>query len=190
MQRRTILASATAVAGSLSGCLAPILGNPLPRRLSIVETNSPRLSLEAELLEPLVTVDHTASLRITWTNQLSQEIGINSTYLPVSKTDETHGTGLILAEPSYDFAEQTWAGCWRLSEMQGPGGAGPDAYLNPDESLSIEYEVWTAPDEDACFPLGEYQFGVFQSGYFGSREEKERGWPVPRWKLILAVEEA
>ena len=191
MERRTVLASAaTAAAGGLSGCLAPILGNPLPRRLSVMGTDAPRLNLEAELLEPLVTVDQTASLRITWTNQLSQEVGIGSTYLPVSKTGDTHGTGLVLAEPSYDFAGQTWAGCWKLTEMQGPGGAGPDAYLGPDESLSIEYDVWTAPDEDECFPLGEYQFGLFESGYFGSREQEERGWPVPSWTLTLAVEDA
>jgi hypothetical protein len=172
------------------GLFGPVLGNPLPRRLSVVGTDAPRLSLEAELLEPLVTVDQTARLRVTWTNPLSQEVGIGSTYLPVSETGESHETDLVLAEPSYDFAGQTWAGCWKLTEMGGPAGAGPDAYLGPDDSLSIEYDVWTAPDEDECFPLGEYQFGPFESGYFGSREQEERCWPVPSWTLTLAVEDA
>jgi len=185
MRRRTVLASAaTVTAGGLAGCLAPVLGNPLPRRLSVAGTEAQRFELGAQLLEPVVTVDHTARLRVTWTNTQSQEIGINRTYLPTSRMNETYRTGLILAEPSYDFTGQTWAGCWKLTEMQGPGGAGPDAVLAPDESVTIEYEVWTDPREDGCFPLGEYQFGFFEEG-----ETDARGRPTPRWKLTLAVEE-
>ncbi len=186
MKRRMVLASAaTGTAVGLSGCLAPVLGNPLPRRLSIAETEATRLALAAEMLDPPVTVDHTARLRVTWTNQLSQEVGIDGTYLPSSRTSETYRTGLILAEPSYDFTGQTWAGCWKLTETQGSGGAGPDAVLAPDESVSLEYEVWTDPNEDECFPLGEYHFGYFEEG-----ETDARGRPVPSWKLTLAVEEA
>jgi hypothetical protein len=65
MQRRAFLASATAAATGLAGCLTPVLGNPLPRRLSVVGTEAPGLAFDAELLEPEVTVDHTARLRLT-----------------------------------------------------------------------------------------------------------------------------
>jgi hypothetical protein len=184
MKRRTVLASAaTAATGGLAGCLAPVLGNPLPRRLTVAGTEARRLELDAELLEPLVTVDHTARLRVTWSNSGSQKVRLVRVDLPVSEPPDTRQTGLVLARPSYEFADQTWAGCWQLSQFQGPGGF-REAELEPNESLTYEYEVWEHPQADDCFSPGRYQFGYFDEG-----TDETRDVPVPTWSLTLRIEE-
>lgn len=190
MQRRTVLASAAVTAaGGLTGCLAPILGNPLPRRLSVVSADAPWLGFDAELHQPMVTVDHPPRLRVTWTNPHSQEIDIgmrpSSTYeFHVSKTPDTRRTGLVLADPEFENTGQTLAGCWQITQMGGPG-SGPIYALSPGESLTHEYAVFKDYMVDDCFPLGEYQFGDV-----GENWTETASSPTPDWRLTLAVEES
>jgi hypothetical protein len=165
-----------------------VLGNPLPRRLSVAETEAPWLEFDAELSEPLVTLDHTARLQVTWTNSRSQEINIgmrsSSTHeFHVSKTPETRRTGLVLADPDYENTTQTWAGCWQINQMGGPAG-GAIYVLEPGESLTHEYAVFKDYQVDDCFPVGEYQFGYVGEDWAESASNS----PDPDWRLILAVE--
>lgn len=190
MRRRALLASATAAATGLAGCLAPVLGNPLPRRLSVVGAEAPELAFDAALLEPEVTVDRTARLRLTWTNTQSQEVALrleqsgSPPKIEISGADARR-TGLMLAHPSYEFAGQTWAGCWKLGEISQDQGL-QRAVLAPDESLIHEYEAWTDSEEDGCFPPGEYQFGDFGPDWPG----ESGGLPPLGWTLTLEVEDA
>lgn len=187
MERRTVLASAaTAAAGGLSGCLAPILGNPLPRRLSVAGTDAPGIRIDIELLEPTVTVDHTARVRVNWTNERSERIVLRLSDSDASpKLFFTRGrTGVVLVPPSYGFTSQTWAGCWKLTQVSGPTGQ-PYAMLDPGQTLTHEYEVWTDRDEEGCFPLGQHRFGDINIG-----PDDFDGMSMPEWAFTLTVEEA
>lgn len=184
MRRRTLLASAATVTSSgLAGCLASVLGNPLPRRLSVAGTNAPGLSIDIELLEPTVTVDHTARLRVNWTNERAERVVLRLLDASPDLFFTRGRTGVVLVPPSYEFTGQTWAGCWKLAQESGPGGQ-PYAMLDPGQTLTHEYELWTDRDEEGCFPLGQHRFGDDDS-----QPEGVGGNPRPRWEFTLAVEE-
>lgn len=177
MHRREILAAAgTCTVGGLAGCLSTVLGADLPRRISLIETRARGIDVRVDVLEQLATRDHPSQVRITWTNPTNSEIALalyrDYPAPQVSRTDETYRTGLVLLAPQYD-AEPNSDGCWRPSELRGRGSA-PNLPLSPGERISHTYEVWTDPDEAACFPSGEYRFGTIEE----------------RWEIVLKVENA
>lgn len=178
MRRRMVLAAAAAgTVSGIGGCLSsvPGAGSALPRRVSFVSAETDAVELMVDVPEPMVTEQHPAQVRFTWTNPTTEPIQL-ILYRDVpepqaSRSGDTYRTGLVLLPPKYD-AEQAGDGCWRPSELRGRGAA-PNLPLETDETLSHTYEVWTDPDESGCFPVGQYQFGTLEEG----------------WQAVLAVED-
>jgi hypothetical protein len=166
--------------------LAPILGNPFPRRLSVAGTDAPGIRIDIELLESTITVDQTARIRVNWTNERSERLVLrlsNSGASPdLQFTPER--TGVVLVPSSYGFTGQTWAGCWKLTQVSGNAGQ-PYTRLDSGQTLTHEYEVWTDRDEEGCFPLGQHRFGDINIG-----PDDMNGMPMPEWAFTLTIEDA
>lgn len=182
MNRRAYLAGLGPGLAGVSGCLASPggTGGPL-RRVTVVGTDTTGIAVEAETLEQSVTRAHTAEVRLTWSNpgtaETSLSIGRESAEPLVSKTrddGEWRATGLVLVPASYDPQKES-ADCWKPADYFGGGGDAESIALQPGDSLTHDYQLWTVPDRDGCLPPGEYDFGHFGGG-------------TPAWRVTLGVE--
>ncbi len=184
MNRREYLAGVVGGFAAVSGCLTSTGGSGGGlRSVSVVGTETKGIKVDTEMLESTVTKDHTAEVRLTWTNSDSQKtsvsIGRESAEILSSHTIENgdwQGTGLVLVPPSYNPQKRSEA-CWKPKDYFGGGGDAESTTLTSGESFHHKYRLWTDPDKEGCLPTGTYDFGHF-------------GDATPSWRVTLRIKKS
>ena len=109
-----------------------------------------------EVAEAVATGEHPPGLRITLTNEGDEPISVGEGRAVAFEyvTDDTGG--LILLPSDGDYAAEP--GCWRLEEAIGMTMEYRILSFAPGESLTRRVDLYGAPGEDACLPVGEHRF--------------------------------
>lgn len=184
MNRREYLTGLVGGFAAVSGCLTSTGGSGGGlRSVSVVGTETKGIEVDVEMLESMVTKDHTAEVRLTWTNSSSQKTSISigrESAEPLSshtiENGDWQGTGLVLVSPSYTPQKRSET-CWKPEDYFGGDGIEESTMLSSGESFQHEYRLWTAPDKEGCLPTGTYDFGHF-------------GDAIPSWRVTLRVEKS
>lgn len=167
---------------SISETTSSLTPNSIFRNVTIEKTEANGISISSKAIIGKVTNSYTAKVRITWSNPTKErvklEIGTGQESEPlfshVIEDEESKPTGLVLVPTHYpdDRAKH----CWKppKGEKFGVDLAPEETVLEPSESVSNTYELWTEDDTDGCLLPGEYSFGHF-------------GESTPWWKIVLSI---
>ncbi len=205
MNRRTVLTTLTAGLAGVAGCtqLSSEASTPRrspgdpestpmasPRTVALTSVDSaPNDVLSVEMVEPEVTTDHPARLRVTLTNTTKQSRMFETGHSRVfSETfSESTDPQLLLVPPSYS-PKPVSPGCWRVATDPFVVDSGLTRMrLAPGEDDSITLSLWGAPSNSGtCLSPGRYRFS-----------QPYRTWPVDSddsqqftWGFALTVENA
>lgn len=184
MNRREYLRGLVGGFAAISGCLTSTGGSGGGlRSVSLAGTETEGIEVDVEILESTVTKDHTAEIRLTWTNSSSQKISVSigrETAEPLIshtiKNGDWQSTGLVLVPTSYDPQKRS-EDCWKPEDYFGGGGDAESTTLTSRESFQHEYRLWTDLDKEGCLPTGTYDFGHF-------------GESTLLWRVTLRVEKS
>lgn len=146
------------------------------------------------MTEPEVIVEHTATLRLTFTNEGDSEsinegdsesmdvAGVRDD-MPVIAEDFTYSSPqeYLLVPPRYAQPDRKET-CWEVpheAAFNGNNAGGEPLHLSPGESVSQEYLLWDRKPETSCMPTGDYHFGS---------EWANEGEPF-KWMITLSIQE-
>jgi len=205
MKRRSLLAGLGVGAAGLSGCLgigSSTTSTPTStdseatdqqfqnRSISLVtidrEPQEHNFALTGEMIEPEVTAEHTATLRLTFTNEGDSEsmnvAGVRDD-MPVIAEDFTYSAPqeYLLVPPRYAQPDRKES-CWKVPHegaFNGSNAGGDPLRLSPGESVSQEYLLWDRKPNTSCMPTGDYHFGS---------EWANEGEPF-KWMITLSIQE-
>ena len=71
--------------------------------------------------------------------------------------------------------------CWRPKQTVEADKTDQKAELEPGEAIEQVYEVWSHPNEETCFAIGDYEFSVDYTISNGTEQN-------PAWEFTLRVE--
>lgn len=168
MHRRSYLAGAITVVAGCTGdegsgqktTTLPPLPESVERivRVGRVDTIPDRYDTGAtvEVVEPRVTTEHTAHLRVTVENTGDERYEYHfDPQPPMGHERSSEGPGtLLLAEAGTQ--ERGASDCWRPA-AGGHGDGIARVELEPDEAIQNTLELWDVGDRE-CLPTGEYTF--------------------------------
>lgn len=196
MNRRRLLA--VLGTGAFGGCLdrritdfvadrttraGPSNGEPLARA-SIESTDDPSendVSPSVEVVEPSITTDHTARLRVTLTNDGDDPVEVESGRRKVFGAFYSEGDAPKLLLASFDWSlESVGETCWRPEGRVEPSDVVASYRLAAGERVSLDAEVWDAPsNEGMCLQAGTYRFEhEYHLGPDGSSSEFTWGFDL------------
>ena len=205
MKRRSLLAGLGAGAVGLSGCLgigpsttstptsvdSEATGQQFQNRaVSLVtidrEPREHNVALTGEITEPEVTAEHTATLRVTFTNEGdsdSMDVAGVRDDMPVIAEDFTYSAPqeYLLVPPRYGQPDRKET-CWEVpheAAFNGSTAGGEPLRLSSGESVNQEYLLWDRKPDTSCMPTGDYHFGS---------EWANEGEPF-KWMLTLSIQE-
>lgn len=180
MRRRTVITGVgTALLVGNSGCISQTVRSvanetetmrspDVIRSIEITEQGDIpgeiEADLTAEVVEPTVTSDHTATVRITFTNRGEKRDFTFGALPPFTVTESMErNPGILLLDPEVDY-EKPRPDCWRpptSSHAAGYNAVAKIVTLGQNESVKREAELWGSPanaDQDICLPTGEFRF--------------------------------
>ena len=206
MKRRSLLAGLGVGAAGLSGCLgigSSTTSTPTDtdsedtdqqfqsRTVSLDtidrEPREHNIALTGEMRGPEVTVEHTAALRLTFTNEgdtESMDIAGVRDDMPVIAEDFTYSAPqeYLLVPPRYAQPDRKET-CWEVpheAAFNGSNAGGEPLRLSRGESVSQEYLLWDRKPDTSCMPTGDYHFGS---------EWANDGEPF-KWMITLTIQES
>ena len=142
-------------------------------------------NLIADMVEPTVTSNHTATVHITFTNKGEKRDFTFGDLPPFTVTESTEDDpGTLLLGPKRGY-EKSGRECWR-PQSSNAGGYNANAKivtLEQNESIKRKAGIWgdsENDDRDICLPTGEFQFE--REYEFGFLDE-----PSFRWGFTIAL---
>lgn len=205
ISRRSLLTGFGAGAVTLTGCLetgssvtdSQTSSNPVTTtdqfqnrdvKLAGIEQEPQEynIGVDGEMSVPEVTENHTATIRLIFTNEGDSEsidiAGIRHD-IPVIAEDFTYSVPqeYLLVPPRYEQPDRKDT-CWEVpheNAFNGSNAGGESLYLSPGESVSQQYLLWDRKPTTPCMPIGDY--------HFGSKWANE-GQPF-KWMITLTIEE-
>lgn len=136
------------------------------RRANIERTDEspsdPALEFGAEVVEPRVTTEHTALIRVQMQNVGEEAVSVSTTYREVFPAMVSRGDRpqLALVRPdSPDGYEKVSETCWRPASSLVRFDVVKETTLSPDERESVVLELWDSPENTGdCMRPGTYRF--------------------------------
>lgn len=167
-----------AALSTLTGCasnpISPVVGSkdksmgemPVLRRASLERVDespsNPNLEFSVEMIEPTVTTEHTARIRVQMKNVDDEPISVSTTYREVFPAMISMGDQpqLALVRPdSPDGYEKVSETCWRPTTSLVRFDGVKETTLSPDERESVVLELWDSPENTGdCMRPGTYRF--------------------------------
>lgn len=175
--------------GRMSGDSTPTTPPPLPtsveRTVRLVRADDIPTRFETEviveILEPKITTEHTARLRIAVRNTSEKRRDyVFNPKPPMGHERSISGPGtLLLTEQPL---ERESPDCWRPSSL-GHGDGKEKVKLDPGEAIENTLKIWDI-GENECLPPGDYRFSA---GYprFENRNDIRN-----KWSFTLQLERA
>lgn len=186
MRRRTLLATIGVGVTGTAG-LTVLNSGMTEKRISIESTDeAPEefgLSVGATVLEPRITRDHTASIRITVENERDESLRISDGGRKLFSTLTSDEPGLLLLDR--DASPLRSPGCWRPVVGQSSSMELRIAEIPSGGESAIDLGVWgeSGVSLDECVPTGTFRFDTTYH-VFGADGEQTFDWG-----LELSVEE-
>lgn len=185
MRRRTFVASLAALAAS-AGCIenTTVQGSDdqMQKTIDVSDvTTEPGdedgLTFDVTVVESTITPDASARIELVYENDGANTLTLNlGPDNPTPVFTEENDPGLVLLSDAYDPTRESDE-CWKPQEEEFPQPAVVRTHqLDPSETVTLAYDVWADPNQEAdCIQPGEYGFEP-QSGAFTlsvSGEESE-----------------
>lgn len=171
MKRRKYLASAVAITAS-AGCLGRIasgnstdqhnMASDQNKMVSVVNArgNVEGLIVAVELVDDAITSDSTARLSLTYRNESTQAIKLQiqpDHPAPLHSRPVDEMPALLLFPDVFD-PEKASPNCWKPTAAPAVRPVMTEYTLDPGHSVTMEYEVWASPKQDAdCMQAKKYQ---------------------------------
>lgn len=181
MRRRSVLKGAgNALLIGSSGCTGRTVGGSansttpttpksgMSRSIEITGQDSipteVNADLAVEVVEPTVTSDYTAVVRITFTNTGKKRDFTFGALPPFTvKESVERNPGVLLLDPEEDY-QKPRPDCWRPPESSHAASYNAVAKiitLGKEESIERAVELWGSPanaEQNICLPTGEFRF--------------------------------
>ncbi len=163
MKRRTYLDSigGLAVAGYLGLNYADLEPPRLVVSVSNIKTNPDIKNLEFDVtvIDWGVTDSSTARVRLEFKNNSNEELTLNLDENPKHRFSGGQQPGLILLPDGHDVQRKSNK-YWKPDKSEFITSLYlPVTHLDPKESLTQEYEVWSHPRQrEDCLNAGNYEF--------------------------------
>lgn len=157
------------------------------RRIKVLQQDTPpaetKVALEALILDPFVTSEKTARLRIRFTNTADIErefkFGVTPPFSEFWGATEKEGSELLLLSPDNDF-EKVSPDCWRPNTDSEIRMALKAQYieLGAGKEISHEFEIWDSNQNksDECLVPGKYRFTNPYAILRNDKEDFEFTW--------------
>lgn len=181
MERRALLKCVGGGIAGTSGCMSPLpaAGSFETRRVSVTEITPSKdypVSLSVDVIEPMVTAEHSARIKVRFENTGSSE----SPELGHKTLGQIHSTHRNLAMLAVGIEGPGPTNiCWTTDQFGGLGADfQPGITLAPGETWAKEYRLWDTTPETSCMPPGTYRFG----------DESSNVTPPFEWSFTLTLE--
>ncbi|MFB6253981.1 MAG: hypothetical protein ABEI06_05180 [Halobacteriaceae archaeon] len=165
MKRRKYLASVVGLTAS-TGCLGRIASGNVSDPNKVVSVINARGHVEGntvtvEVVDDEITPDSTARISLRFTNESNQTIKLHfrpDHPEPLHSEPDDVTPALMLFSDTFN-PERVSPHCWKPKEVPAFRPVLTEYRLNPGHSVTMEYEVWASPNQDAdCIQAKKYLF--------------------------------
>ena len=132
--------------------------------LTTEATPSSNLAADVEVVDRRITTASTARVRITYTNTSTDSVTVGTapweSHVSVREVRNSDNPGLLLVKPDNSL-ERRAPDCWHPAGEVGFSLVAAGTELAPEETLTLNYDVWGHPGEDAadpCIQAFDYRF--------------------------------
>lgn len=167
MKRRTYLASVASLATltGASGCISGAAGrnsaDRMDKTVTVSNVEQPTdFEVDVNVVDGNITPSTTARVALTYTNTGEDVRTVNlNPENPDPLPSVGKDPGLVLLSDAYD-ATRTGTECWKPEQEGFPRPAVVyQTPIEPSQSITLEYDVWAAPQQDAdCIDPDTYRF--------------------------------